>query len=201
MEPSARQQEIARHATSLFAQYGYRAVGMRAIAEAVGIRTSSLYHHFHSKEELLYAIAMAVTRDFLDGPASTPHDGRDGGVTACDELIRLVRRHVEYFARHREAQVVSRREMRELKPEHLAEAMAYERAYQARTEAVIRAGIDSGAFQAHDAKVTALALLDMLNGISAWYSDVGPLGRTALAERYAILALNLVGARSRPAGG
>ncbi|MCL1916791.1 MAG: TetR/AcrR family transcriptional regulator [Peptococcaceae bacterium] len=40
-------------AVKLFAQKGFEAVGMRSIAEEVGIQVSSLYNYFASKEELL----------------------------------------------------------------------------------------------------------------------------------------------------
>ena len=50
---------------------------MRDVAEAVGIRGASLYHHFASKEEILYAICLTVTEEpneqnlpLLDAPGT-----------------------------------------------------------------------------------------------------------------------------------
>ncbi len=40
-------------AIHLFSQYDYSAVSMRQIAEEVGIRASSIYNHFESKEDIL----------------------------------------------------------------------------------------------------------------------------------------------------
>ena len=39
-------------------------------------------------------------------------------------------------------------------------------------------------------RLAALALLDMLNGSSTWYSAHGPLSAAELAERYAELAID-----------
>ena len=92
-----RQAKIRRIATELFAKQGYRAVGMRAIADAVGIRTSSLYYHFESKEEILYSIGLDITRDFVE--AHLPI--LDGPEPAAERLAALVRAHVTFFVRHR----------------------------------------------------------------------------------------------------
>ena len=40
----------------LFSQYGYNEVSMREIAVAVGIKASSIYNHFDSKQSILEAI-------------------------------------------------------------------------------------------------------------------------------------------------
>jgi AcrR family transcriptional regulator len=43
-------------ALDLFAERGYHATSMRALAGAVGVRESALYHHFGSKELILDAV-------------------------------------------------------------------------------------------------------------------------------------------------
>src|SRR4051794_39677430 len=39
--------------------HGYRAVGTRQVAEAVGLTQPALYHHFATKEDLYVAVALA----------------------------------------------------------------------------------------------------------------------------------------------
>ncbi len=46
---------ILEAATALFLQNGYAATSMNAIAKASGIQKASLYHHFESKEAVLFA--------------------------------------------------------------------------------------------------------------------------------------------------
>ena len=190
-----RQDEIVLAATALFARDGYRAVGMRAIADAVGIRTSSLYHHFSSKEELLYAISLGVTRDFIS--LQVPVLDQPGPAVA--RLAGLVRGHIVYFGRHGLQQSVSRRELRELTAAHVEEVLAYERRYQKRVESFIADGAREGDFFVADPGVAALALLDMVNGIGSWYRSGGRLSLEDLAELYVELALELMGARAAPA--
>jgi len=46
-------EEILDSAAQLFTEYGYTATSTRAIADAVGIRQSSIYHHFETKDDIL----------------------------------------------------------------------------------------------------------------------------------------------------
>lgn len=59
---SARRAEIVAIAGELFAARGYANTTVREIADAAGILSGSLYHHFDSKESMVEALL----RDFLD---------------------------------------------------------------------------------------------------------------------------------------
>lgn len=53
---SNTKQKIFDTAAVLFAERGYHDVSMRDIAKSIGIRTGSIYNHYHSKEEILDAL-------------------------------------------------------------------------------------------------------------------------------------------------
>ncbi len=59
--PLNRRAEILDVARDLFARHGYAATSMRDIAEADGIKASSLYSHFRSKAEILRLVVTPVT--------------------------------------------------------------------------------------------------------------------------------------------
>jgi TetR/AcrR family transcriptional regulator, cholesterol catabolism regulator len=59
---SARRAEIVAIAGELFAERGFANTTVREIADAAGILSGSLYHHFDSKESMIEALL----RDFLD---------------------------------------------------------------------------------------------------------------------------------------
>jgi TetR/AcrR family transcriptional regulator, cholesterol catabolism regulator len=59
---SARRAEIVAIAGELFAERGYANTTVREIADAAGILSGSLYHHFDSKESMIEALL----RGFLD---------------------------------------------------------------------------------------------------------------------------------------
>ncbi len=56
MEEKHTRELILQQALTLFAEKGYAALSMRDLASAVGIRVSSIYHHFSSKQEIFDAL-------------------------------------------------------------------------------------------------------------------------------------------------
>lgn len=53
MENGGTKAQIFAQAALLFADYGYNYISMKEIAEKVGIRPSSIYNHYESKDALL----------------------------------------------------------------------------------------------------------------------------------------------------
>ncbi len=64
--PLDRRELILREAAELFARQGVAATTVREIADAAGILSGSLYHHFASKDEIVDAIVAAFLRDLRD---------------------------------------------------------------------------------------------------------------------------------------
>jgi AcrR family transcriptional regulator len=177
---SRRRAEIVAAAARTFAVQGYAAVGMRDVAEAVGIRGASLYHHFASKEEILYAICLTVTEEpnrlnlpLLDAPG-----------TPSDRLTALVRAHLEHLHRRQVEHQVGLHELASLTPEHRAVVDDHRRHYQRRVRDVVAAGMVSGEFTVPDARLAALAMCDMLNGFSHWFHEGRELGLEDVVTGY-----------------
>ncbi len=63
IEQSSRER-ILDAAEVLFARRGFAGVGMREVAEVVGLSKSSLFHHFKSKVELYAAVAGRILKAF-----------------------------------------------------------------------------------------------------------------------------------------
>jgi AcrR family transcriptional regulator len=175
-----RRDEIVAAAARTFARDGYAAVGMRDVAEAVGIRGASLYHHFTSKEEILYAVCLAVTREpneqnlpLLDAPG-----------TPTQRISALVRAHLEHLHRRRVEHLVGLHELAALTPAHRAVIDDHRRFYQRRVRDVVAAGMATGEFGVPDARLAAFAICDMLNGLSSWFRDDRELGLQDVVAGY-----------------
>ena len=190
-----RRAEIAAAAARFFAEQGYHTVGMREIAEAVGMRGASLYNHFSSKEEMLYAIALGMTKT----PVEEHIPLLDGEGTPSTRLAALLRAHIRHLAEHRVEHLVGLRELAALTPEHRAEITDHRRYYQRRVRDVVAAGVRAGEFAVEDPGRAAVAILDMVNGISWWLRDDHDVDR--LVDTYEAFALDgiLQHARARPA--
>jgi AcrR family transcriptional regulator len=165
--PRTRRDEIVAAAAGIFARDGYAAVGMRDVAAAVGIRGASLYHHFASKEEILYAICLSVTQE----PNEQTLPLLDAPGTPTQRMAALVRSHLEHLHRRRVEHLVALHELAALSPGHRAVVDEYRRYYQRRVRDVVAAGMATGEFGVPDARLAAFAICDVLNGFSNWFHD------------------------------
>jgi AcrR family transcriptional regulator len=89
---SARRAEIVAIAGTLFAERGYAHTTVREIADAAGILSGSLYHHFDSKESMIEALL----HDFLDRIDREYTDVASAGSDPVTTLRALV--HVAFGA-------------------------------------------------------------------------------------------------------
>jgi len=185
--------EIVATAARLLAANGYGAVGMRDIADALGVKGASLYHHFASKEEILYAICLTVTREPVE--QNLPLLDAEGA-PSC-RLRRLVRAHIEHLARRQTEHLVGLHELNSLTPAHRAEIDDHRRYYHRRVRDLIAFGAQTGEFEVPEPQLAAFALLDMLNGFSGWYDPEGPLSVEVIADSYVALAVTGL-LRSKP---
>jgi AcrR family transcriptional regulator len=178
--------DIISAAAKVFRSKGYHAATVRDIADEVGILKGSLYHHFDSKEELLYL----VVKEPIAQMYRTMGEIASGEGTAADKLRRAIAAHLEAFDRHfphlfvylREREAVKRRfrEMIGFSPKE------YERYWQQ----ILREGVESGEFRAGiDVQVASYGLLGMLNWLYKWYNPQGRLSASEVAEQFTSLAL------------
>jgi AcrR family transcriptional regulator len=89
---SARRAEIVAIAGELFATRGYANTTVREIADAAGILSGSLYHHFDSKESMIEALM----RDFLGDIGRQYTAAASAGTDPVTTLRALV--HVAFGA-------------------------------------------------------------------------------------------------------
>ena len=60
-----RQKEIFAKSARLFRKKGYAATSIRDIAEAVGMKSASLYNHIESKQEILQALLLPIAKIYV----------------------------------------------------------------------------------------------------------------------------------------
>lgn len=164
---AARRDDILATATQLFADRGYANVGMRAIADEVGIRPASLYHHFASKEEILYAISQRVTVEYTVEASAMLESGGDPVALLREFIIR----QIVFAWENRSAIDVAKREMRELNDDHLAEIVVNRTEYRRVLQGLIVLGVEAKRFTNANPKMASLAILSMVNGVNDWFHE------------------------------
>ncbi|MGW0389955.1 TetR/AcrR family transcriptional regulator [Streptomyces sp. NPDC003042] len=94
---------IARAALELLDEQGVEALKMRTIADRLGVRGASLYHHVASKEDLLDAVAELINDEIDLGPLTDP-GGAEGIAAYAHGYRRVYLRYphmIPLVARHR----------------------------------------------------------------------------------------------------
>jgi AcrR family transcriptional regulator len=191
-------QEILRTAARLFQQRGYDATSMNDVAASLKLSKGGLYHHFQSKDEILYEImnhAMEITQERVLNPVR--------GIADPEERLRaLIRLHIEVVLSPRDREItVMLHENHPLPPAlrkrinsrkkdyiHFLESLMAE--VQEKTQKETQKEAHSRLHHPHHAKgkvsarAAAFALLGMINWIYQWYKPEGELQAQNLIPQF-----------------
>lgn len=173
--------EILATAARLFYAHGYGTTSIRDIAEAVGISSSTMYHHFTNKQDVLHAIILTFMRDFDDAivPVLT-----DRGLPPQKRLAEAVRLHIEISDDRRPELLVGNPFRNALGPDQLRQTVALQRTYHDAVRDAIADGCADGTFATTDITMSTMAVLDMLNGVREWFHQDGKLTREEVITHY-----------------
>src|SRR5271154_3022809 len=199
-------QEILRTAARLFQQRGYDATSMNDVAAALKLSKGGLYHHFQSKDEILFEImdhAMEITEERVLAPVRAI-------AGAKDRLRALIRLHIEVVLSPRDREITVmlhenhplpptlRKRINTRKKEyvHFVESLIAEVQREGQRDLQKDAQRD---FQtdtrprqpgaAVSPKAAAFALLGMINWIYQWYKPEGNLQAQNLIPQFTDLVL------------
>jgi len=191
-----RRSELLSVAAELFAERGLRATTVRDIADAAGILSGSLYHHFDSKESMVDEIL----RGFLDDLFARYREiaARELGPKQTLEAIVVASFHA--IDEHHAAVAIYQSEARHLATE---ERFGYIRErteeFRALWRDVLTAGVADGSFRAGlDVELAYRFLRDTVWVCVSWYRPGGELGIDAVAEQYLTIVLDGIAGRRRP---
>ena len=178
MNASPRRKELTRLAAQLFVQEGFDRTTVRMLAQEMGIKSGSLFHHFRDKQEILSAVieegtenALVIAREALERCDSS----------ASARLHAMARAHLETLLTDRNAHVVALYEWRRLDPvarDHLSHLRD---AYEALWEEVIDAALAEGLIHG-DRFLVSRFVMGALNWTVRWYDPDGPRTPDDLAD-------------------
>jgi AcrR family transcriptional regulator len=190
-------QEILRTAARLFQQRGYDATSMNDVAAALKLSKGGLYHHFQSKDEILYEImnhAMEITEERVLNPVR--------GIADAEERLRaLIRLHIEVVLSPRDREItVMLHENHPLPPSlrkringrkkdyvHFLEKLMGEVQEKAQEKARENGQVNHKSTNAKpkvSPRAAAFALLGMINWIYQWYKPEGDLQVQSLVPQF-----------------
>lgn len=185
--PEATRDQILVHAARLFRQQGYAATTLRRIAEAAGIRASSIYYHFDSKEEILAvvldagidAVMTAVTERIAALPAAA---------SWRDKIAAAIDGHLYGLLHHGDFTSANIRIYGQIPPAAKARHRLVRRGYARYWDELLQSALAAGAIR-DDASlaVIRLFLIGALNWTVEWYKPRSGSFRAFSAQITAIV--------------
>ncbi|MGD1080359.1 MAG: TetR/AcrR family transcriptional regulator [Candidatus Sulfotelmatobacter sp.] len=184
--PVDSRQEILRTAARLFQQRGYDATSMNDVAAALKLSKGGLYHHFQSKDEILFEImnhAMEITQELVIAPVRRIVDPEE-------RLRALIRLHIEVVLSPRDREItVMLHENHPLPPALRKRINTRKKEYVHFVESLIT-DVQMNAQRGRHTKyavsprAAAFALLGMINWIYQWYKPEGDLQTHNLVPQF-----------------
>jgi AcrR family transcriptional regulator len=181
IEAGARER-ILESAVGLFAEQGYDATSVAQVITRAGVAKGGFYHHFASKEALLYE----VYGDLIARQLAALEDILARGLTPAETLRALIGDLVGSTAESAQRALVFWRELHRLGDERTAQYRRARRRYHDAVQRLIRDGQASGEFAAvASPEVVTFTVFGVINELPLWYR---PTGRKRPAQIAAELA-------------
>lgn len=172
METVNPRQRLLGSAVELFANQGFTGSSVRDLARNSGISLAGLYHHFASKEEILFEIQKEAFEQLL-----LPLARFDRKMAPEARLEAFVRNHIGFFSRQTTKMKLLSHELSALEGERgIVIGRLRARYYQICLEAVSDLLASMGQSEVNP-RVATMSLFGMINWIYRWYprpSDPGP---------------------------
>ena len=183
--PSEVRADIIEAATRVFSERGYHAASMSEVAEAVGIRKASLYHHVRKKEDLLLAIHDKLIDELIAETMAVS----SSSLTPAEKVRGVLHVTMRFIARNRDAVTVFLSERRAVGGERWRALVVKRDFYERMVSQIITEGSTSGSFIEIPPDIAARSILAMANWGYTWFQPDGALSADEVAEVFATVAL------------
>jgi AcrR family transcriptional regulator len=178
-------ERIVRAAADLFMERGFSGTTVREIGERAGVGQSSLYHHAHSKGQLLAELHAKHVQD-ITGRLNAIVESNEAPTTQLRDVVKALLAMVDT---HRTVVTVYLRESYALSDEARNGVALDRKKNDSIVELIIERGIKSGEFRSDlDITLTRRAILGMCNWAYQWYNPKGPQTIEDISEYFADLA-------------
>ena len=185
---ATRRDQLLAIAARLFAEKGFKNTTVRDIADAAGILSGSLYHHFDSKESMVDEILSTFQTELF----AAYDDVLVSDADARTKIERAVRLSFAAIDQHPDEVAIFQNEADYLgtfpRFAYLAERNA-----QSRTVwmTLLTEGVEAGALRADlDVTLTYRFIRDTVWVAVRWYRPGGGLSHEAIADQYLTILLD-----------
>lgn len=178
--------EIYRTAAQIILRKGYDATSVNDIANALGMTKAGLYHYISGKKELLFDI-MNFGLDELDEEVAVPAKA----INDAEARLRfIISSHAQLVTRGQGAITILVDEVTALTPAQGRKITHRKREYFDHLRNLLDELKSIGRLQDVDTTAATFCLLGMINWLSRWFRQDGPLTAEQAAAEIVKIALN-----------
>jgi AcrR family transcriptional regulator len=186
MTESSTRERIVAAAVALFAEHGYDATSVNQVVQRAEVAKGALYHHFASKDDLLFEVYDKLIGRQLDGMRTILNKG----LPPADTLRELINDLVTTTAAQASEAKVFFREGHRLGDENQKRVRSARREYHDAVTGLIRDAQAAGEFRLiASAEMVTFTVFGVINELPIWYQPDGPKRPQAIAEELSNLVL------------
>ncbi|MFG6114985.1 TetR/AcrR family transcriptional regulator [Halobacillus sp. MO56] len=180
---------ILKTSLELFEQKGFHGVTVNQIVAASNTSKGGFYHHFQSKDELLFVIHDTFITYVLKEAKAANEIHR----SPIKKIQSIIKAFVKVFDLYKPHISVFYQESNYLKPEYEEQIKRKRDAFKQMVFQVIEEGQETGDFRKElPMEITGMAILGMVNWIYKWYSRDGKYTIDEIADVYVDIILHAV---------
>lgn len=162
----SKKAQILAAAAKLFRRKGYASSSMQDIASELGIKSSSLYNHIKSKQELLETILLEVADAFVTEMALI----KNSSLTPLKKIEKLIGLHVRLTIQNPDYMAMLIGEWAHLEDTSKKKYVKLRDSYENDFKKIIKACMDDGTLHSINVDIALFSILSTLRWTYSWYS-------------------------------
>ncbi|GAA2733414.1 TetR/AcrR family transcriptional regulator [Actinocorallia aurantiaca] len=186
-DPEATRTSLMDSALSLFQAQGFDGTSIREIVDRANLTKGAFYHHFSTKEELLWEIQNVYIEAQLSAIGEIM-EATDDPRVRLRELVRVSLTSITQYHAH---VTIFYQERRHLNGPRFVEVAGKRDEVERAFAGVIRDGVEKGFFRRDlDPKIATFGLVGMCAWTYQWFSPAGAFGPEEIARQFSTMVLD-----------
>ena len=185
-DPQRTRREIVDSALDLFEREGFDRTTLKQIVDGANLTKGAFYHHFQSKEDLLWHIQ----NEYLETQTEAAREILDEDSDPIEQLRALIGLSLSGVAAYRAHVAIFNQERRHLTGDRLRSVTEKRDALETMFRQVVQRGIDAGAFRREmSGRIITFGIVGMCASAFQWFNPNGSLGIDEVADQFCDLIL------------
>ncbi len=187
-----RQKEILARSARLFRKKGYAATSIRDIADAVGMKSASLYNHIKSKQDILQRLLLPIAKIYVTSIDRV----NDSNLPAIKKLEQIIRDQIIITIENPDAVSLVPDQWFFLENNEAEKNNAYDAYIQLRNYyekiflKIFQEAIDEGDLKPVHIEIACFSILSTLRRLYSWFARHRTIDQKILEQE---LIMNLLG--------